>query len=206
MEESKYNKLFAALAKAQGEIECAARTNVNTYYKSKYADMAELVKCSRPQLSANGLCVTQRIMMNGTMARPMLSTILGHSSGQSIESVMEIAPQKSDIHSFGSYMTYLKRYSYAAIVGIATEDDDGNSSMQPKYSSAQAPTLTDYKITESQLEQLEEEFKGHDGLKISVLEKLKITTLAEMPKRIFLNSLKRVQLLKRRLESVETPA
>ncbi|CDK30160.1 ERF family protein [Candidatus Babela massiliensis] len=120
------NELFTALAKAQGEMKIANELCENPYFKSKYANLAEIVKASRPALSKNGLSVIQQILSDDE-GRMLLCTILSHASGQWIESRVRIIPPKNDVQSIGSYMTYLKRYSYASIVGVVTsdEDDDG---------------------------------------------------------------------------------
>lgn len=128
---SELNELFSALSKAQAEMAIAGLNSDNPFFKSKYADMAILVKASRPALVKNGLCVIQQIVPKDGN-KNALRTTLGHSSGQWIASRVVIAPIKPDIQSMGSYITYLKRYCYAALVGIVTgdEDDDGEQAMQ----------------------------------------------------------------------------
>ncbi len=127
---NQYNELFAALAKSQAEMNTAEPTSTNPFFKSKYADFSEIVKVSRPALTKNGLCVIQRVINNETGME--LCTTLGHSSGQYIESIIKINPLKTDVQSLGSYITYLKRYAYTAIVGVVVsdEDDDGEASMK----------------------------------------------------------------------------
>ena len=48
-------------------------------------------------------------------------------------SKMRILPAKTDIQSMGSYITYLRRYSYWALIGVTVsdEDDDGEVAMMP---------------------------------------------------------------------------
>lgn len=125
------NELYAALAKAQGEMETASFNAQNPFFKNRYADMAQIVKASRPALTKYSLCVIQQIISRDDGM--LLVTVLGHSSGQSIESRMRIMPPKPDVQTLGSYITYLRRYSYAALVGIVTgdEDDDGEIAVAP---------------------------------------------------------------------------
>lgn len=125
---SSLNELFSALSKAQAQMHAALKTSDNPFFKSKYADFGEVVAASRPALSANGLSVIQRIICIDD-GNEVLHSILGHSSGQYIDSIMRIKPQKSDVQSLGSYITYLKRYAYAALVGVVTEDDDGEGAV-----------------------------------------------------------------------------
>lgn len=125
-------ELFAALAKAQAVMTDAKTDSKNPFFKSKYADLSSVVKASRKPLTENGLAVTQFIReKEGT---PFLFTRLGHISGQWIDSFIRIQPPKEDIQTLGSYLTYLRRYSYAAIVGVVAsdEDDDGEKTMERK--------------------------------------------------------------------------
>jgi len=129
-ESAELGELFTALAKAQGEIEIAKTTSKNPFFKSNYADLSQIVKASRPYLAKNGLSVIQRVLSNGSN-QMYLFTRLCHASGQWIESKMPITPPKNDIQSIGSYLTYLRRYNWASIVGVTAngDDDDGEAAM-----------------------------------------------------------------------------
>lgn len=127
-ESQSLDKLYAALSKAQLEMLPAKTGSSNPFFKSKYADLASIVKASRKALGTNGLAVIQRIIRSGS-AGMTLMTRLCHASGQWIESTMTVNPPKQDIQSLGSYLTYLRRYTYSAIVGVVAseEDDDGEA-------------------------------------------------------------------------------
>ena len=124
------DKLYAALAKAQLEMLPAKTGSSNPFFKSKYADLASIVRASRKALASNGLAVIQRIVRNGSAGMTLL-TRLCHSSGQWIESSMTVNPPKQDIQSLGSYLTYFRRYTYGAIVGVVVsgEDYDGEAAI-----------------------------------------------------------------------------
>jgi hypothetical protein len=193
------NELFTALAKAQSEMDSASKKSFNPFFKSKYADFPELIKASRESLTRNGLCVVQRIIVVEDIT--LLSAILGHSSGQWMESRMKINPPKSDIQSMGSYITYLKRYSYAALVGVATDDDDGEQAMQEVRNMPRKGTQSDdyrtvQKITPEQLEQLEFELKDDLELAEEVLTKMSLKKLSDMPKNRFMGSITRIREIK----------
>lgn len=121
-------ELFAALAKAQGEMKPAPKKALNPAFArgsskgSKYADLADCVESIRPHLTKNGLCLSQ--MYGG----PTIVTLLGHESGQWMRSQVQIPNFDSlNPQQIGSATTYLRRYSLG-IVGLVTdEDDDGNA-------------------------------------------------------------------------------
>lgn len=196
-ESSELGELFTALAKAQMEIETAKPETSNPYFKSKYADLASVVKASRKYLAKNGLCVVQRIVPNGNGIQYLCSRLC-HSSGQWMESRMAIMPPKNDIQTIGSYITYLRRYTYAAIVGVVAseEDDDGNSAQ----GEAPLPPKTQPKINRTELKMLAEEL-GDD---IEMLERLltayEIVKLGDLPSVKFSECMKRVRKVKQTQE------
>lgn len=138
-------ELFAALAKAQGEIENASKNAANPHFRSKYADLAEVLNTARPVLAKHGLSLIQAPGYDGSIAS--VTTILGHESGGYIEGTASCVPAKSDAQGIGSATTYLRRYAAAAMCGIAQEDDDGNAAAHNKphavITPKQAATIRD---------------------------------------------------------------
>jgi hypothetical protein len=119
------NELVTALAKAQAEMQNAPMLSENPHFRSKYADLASIRNATIPHLAKHGLALFQVTEMNGNGL--LLVTRLGHASGQEIKSVYPI-PYSDKPHVMGSALTYAKRYSWAAICGIAAEEDeDGNA-------------------------------------------------------------------------------
>src|SRR4051794_14361955 len=109
------NELAKALSTAQGKFESVAATKNNPFFQSKYADLADIVKAAAPILQENGLAVTQLIGYD-ELGRDTLTTRVMHSSGQWIESTMQMYLNKKDAQNQGSASTYARRYSYSAIL------------------------------------------------------------------------------------------
>lgn len=116
-----------AIAKAQNEVENAAKNAKNPHFKSKYADLAELLNTVRPVFSSHGLAIVQMPSFVDGIAS--VETMISHSSGEWISSICSSPVGKQDAQGVGSAITYLRRYSLAAMCGIAQEDDDGNSAV-----------------------------------------------------------------------------
>ena len=123
-------ELFAALAEAQGRIENATKNAANPHFRSKYADLAEVLNTIRPVFADCGLSLIQSPGYDGSIAS--VTTVLAHKSGGFIASTASCVPAKADAQGIGSATTYLRRYSAAAIAGIAQEDDDGNAAAHNK--------------------------------------------------------------------------
>jgi ERF superfamily len=129
------SELSTALVAAQSKLAGVQMNATNPFFKSKYADLGAIIEAARVPLSDNGLAVSQLTGSdNGSIS---LTTILMHKSGQWLESTisMPIGDEKgrSLAQSAGAIITYLRRYSYAAIVGAyADEDTDGNGANDAK--------------------------------------------------------------------------
>ena len=118
---SELGELFAAVSLAQKEMGSAKKSSANPFFKSKYSDLGEVRKVAQV-IHEFGLSIMQL-----PCGENSLTTILGHSSGQYIESMMTMKPTKNDPQGAGSALTYMRRYAMQAILGIPSEDDDGNT-------------------------------------------------------------------------------
>jgi hypothetical protein len=105
----------------------------NPHFKSRYADLATVLKTVRPVLSKHGIALTQttRVEDDGRM---LLETRLHWSDEEGVW-YYPVSPTKNDPQGLGSAMTYARRYALQAIVGVAADDDDdGNAASAPKPS------------------------------------------------------------------------
>jgi len=204
-----------AFAKAQGEFPSIGFNKENPYFKNKYADFDSIVRSVKPHLAKNGLSVTQQTILTED-GSTYLKTRLWHTSGQWIETRARVLPTKQDAQSYASALTYMKRYSYTALLNITTSDDSSdddaerimydvrdtkakgvaiNTKYNPKEETLQV-------ITKEQLEELEYELGEHDDIAEMVLDGLKIQSLADMPKSKFLVSAKRIREIKNAREGI----
>jgi hypothetical protein len=128
-------ELATALAKAQGELMGAKKDTANPFFKSKYADLASIVEALKACFPKYGLAYVQTICTSEDGVG--VETILMHASGEWIKGEPFFLPvNKADAQGFGSCATYARRYSLAAISGVAPEDDDGNAAAAAKPTTA----------------------------------------------------------------------
>ena len=136
--------LAAALAKAQLQIEPASKNATNPHFRSHYADLASIWDACRGPLNTNGLSIVQ-FPCDGEVGRIGLCTMIVHSSGEWMSETITVKALKEDPQFLGGVLTYLRRYSLAAVVGVtATEDDDGNAVSTPANSRVAAPASRPY--------------------------------------------------------------
>lgn len=118
--------LAKAMVAAQAEIENAVKNATNPHFRNNYADLAEVINTTRPILTKHGLAVIQMPGMDEE-GRATVANMILHESGEWITSTAAAPMQKNDPQGVGSALTYLRRYSLAALCNIAQEDDDGEA-------------------------------------------------------------------------------
>lgn len=118
-------ELVAALSKVQRKLETAKFNRINPYFKNRYADFASCMDVCRVPLSENGFSVMH--FCETINDKLFLVTMLAHVSGQWIKSYFPINPVKMDSQSIGSAMTYAKRYSLSAMLGIVSDEEDDDA-------------------------------------------------------------------------------
>lgn len=127
LQSEKTAELVTALTKASGQIKVARKDSENPFFHSRYADLSAITEASREALVNNDLVVTQSTSIE--LNQMVLVTTLHHVSGQWIRGYYPISAMKADPQSMGSAVTYARRYALSSMLGIVTEDDDGESSM-----------------------------------------------------------------------------
>ena len=133
-------ELAPALAKAQAEFSTPKRTKeamVTATRSYKYADLQDVLNSVREPLAKHGLSITQ--MTQEYAGQLELVTLLLHSSGQWLRSVYPVKARVEKPQEFGSAMTYARRYTLSALLGIASEDDDDAQGAQDSQKASAQP-------------------------------------------------------------------
>ena len=119
------DQIAKALSAAQKSIKGAKKDSNNPHYKSRYADLASVWDACREALTAQGLAVVQSAGSVDGQLR--VSTMLVHTSGQWFADDLLVPVRDTGPQAVGSAITYGRRYSLAAFVGVAPEDDDAGA-------------------------------------------------------------------------------
>lgn len=132
--------LIQAMVKVQQQVKAAVKDSKNPHLKSYYADLASVWDACRVPLTDNGFAVVQSPERGDKDVS--VRTLLLHTSGQFIMNILSAVPPKMDPQGVGSTITYLRRYSLQALVGVAPEDDDAEGAMdRTKITEEQAIAL-----------------------------------------------------------------
>lgn len=123
MQSETIGKLAAALSKAQGEMAAAPKDAKGNF--GRYSTLDSLWDVARPVLAKYELALVQSTDITPD-GRCVLVSVLTHSSGEWISGVYPIEPVQKTPQGMGSAMTYARRYSLSAMLGLTSdEDDDG---------------------------------------------------------------------------------
>lgn len=130
--ETAADNVYAALAAAQNDIGRIFKNATNPHYRSAYLDLAGLIDAVQPSLSKYNLTLyhTTRPPQNEFEQDDYIEAHLVHTpTGQEIVSTYPLrAKDTTDPQKLGAAMTYARRYTALAVLGLAAEDDDGNYS------------------------------------------------------------------------------
>jgi hypothetical protein len=112
--------LVAALADLT-VVEKARKANAGSY-SYDYADIADVVKLTRPRLAEHGIvALTPVTEHNGGLG---CTVTLLHTSGDRLDFGPFPFPFGKDAQATGSMVTYHRRYALVAALGMAAGDDD----------------------------------------------------------------------------------
>lgn len=140
-------ELAKAMLKVQAELQPVVRDAANSFTKSNDATLNAVMEACRHILLTNGIWLLQYPVPSepGTLG---LVTKLTHAESGQWQSSLSVAPlPKADPQGYGSCLTDLRRYALTAMLGMVTEDDDGEAASfgrkqrsVSRQSPAKAPT------------------------------------------------------------------
>jgi len=119
--------LAAALVAAQAAMPTVKKDATNPHFNSRFMSLNVLIEETRPLLNEQGLALIQEPCVSD-LGAPVLRTVLIHTSGERLEFETPLLVGTQNMQQLGSAITYARRYAWAALLGIASEDDDdGNN-------------------------------------------------------------------------------
>ena len=111
--------LAIALNKAQAVMSGAKKSAANPFFKSKYANLEEVIACIKEPFESNGLSFMQFPICEDDRAG--VETIVMHESGEWISGSFMLKCTKLDPQGMASAITYARRYGIQSIAGIPSD-------------------------------------------------------------------------------------
>lgn len=120
--------VYKSLAKFHEIMGNIAKDKDNPYFKSKYAPLESILPAIKGPLKEAGLVFFQAPTWLGEGQPALGTTLIDIESGEKIETIVPLILAKQDPQGVGSAITYMRRYSLVAMLGLnCDEDDDGNA-------------------------------------------------------------------------------
>ena len=192
---TEHKNIHIALCAAQTGMGKVTKGATNPAFKSKYANLSDVVSVAIPALSEQG------IAMYHTMVRDehgsIMRTILAHGvSDTSIYCDVPLIINKNDMQGMKSATTYAKRIGLESLTGIAPEDDDGNAAAKapPKE---ETPKL----ITEDQFRELNDMMFDTETDEEKFCAYMKVETIEMLNQKQFKDAM---VMLQRKLKAMPT--
>lgn len=138
---TEHKNVYMALAAAQTDMTGVKKGSVNPAFKSKYADLADVVAAVSPALNAQGIAFFH--VVTSVDGDRVMRTVLAHGPSETmIECDVPLIVNKNDMQGFKSATTYAKRIGLESLTGVAPVDDDGNDAARAAPA-RQAPVKVD---------------------------------------------------------------
>jgi len=125
-EMTEHKNIYMALCAAQAGMGKVVKGATNPAFKSKYADLGDVVSVAVPALNEQGVAMFH-YMLRDEHGAVMRTTLVHGASGTEISCDVPLIINKNDMQGMKSATTYAKRIGLESLTGIAPEDDDGNA-------------------------------------------------------------------------------
>lgn len=120
--------LLKALHKFSTSVTPITKDANNPYFKSKYASLEHIQEHIKIALLDSGLVVVQKnIILDNCLY--VETKVIHVDSGEFEVSIFPVVVAKQDAQSYGSAVSYAKRYSLTGLLNLTIQDsdDDGNA-------------------------------------------------------------------------------
>lgn len=116
-------ELAESLLQAQQDIKYAKQDKENPVFKNGYASIESVIEAVKEPLNNNGIVFTQICYHEPNYQ--IVETVFIHKNGSIFRAgKCSVACKDQTPQSYGSSLTYARRYSLATALGLKTDKDD----------------------------------------------------------------------------------
>ena len=127
--------LAKALLNVQRTVQPMAKDAENPFTKSWYASLKSVMDACRDALIENGIWLCQYpVPVEQPNSQGLVTKLTHAESGQWQSSLAVVPLPKADPQGMGSAITCARTYALTAMLGMVTEDDDGEGAKNGKKS------------------------------------------------------------------------
>ncbi len=159
-------ELLKALAKFQSEITPITKDATNPFFKAKYASLDHIQEHIKPYLISAGLIVVQRNIFLTDINLFVETKVIHVDTGEFETSIFPVIVGKQDAQSYGSAISYAKRYSLSGLLNLTIQDSDDDGNKAVENVSKETPKEETIWLTEEQFNKAM--VSGEKGIKATL--------------------------------------
>lgn len=123
---SEAKTLAVKLLEVQRNINKATKGSTNPFFKSKYADLNEVLAVSKEALNAVGVFIAQSSGKDA-FGQYVETALISADDGQQINGRVYFSGAENNMQEIGKAITYARRFGLKSLLAMEEEDDDGES-------------------------------------------------------------------------------
>ena len=118
-----------AVLALHGDLEALKKDEKNPFFKSSYVPLPKMIRALKPILQKHGFILSQPTDVANTqngIVNVVFSSITHAKTGLN-DTAKLVIPNLEDMQKLGGAITYARRYTLSALLGLEETDDDGNT-------------------------------------------------------------------------------
>ncbi len=125
---SEIQTITQKLYNVQQKIGAASKTSDNPFFKSRYADLNEVLGVAKEALHTEGLFLSQGAGLS-EFGRYVETSVIDSASGQQISCRVPFSGNEKNMQEIGAAITYGRRFGVVSLLAMEQEDDDGETAV-----------------------------------------------------------------------------
>lgn len=118
--------LAQKLLGVQERIGAVTKSSSNPHFRSKYADLNEVLDVAKEALNGQGIFITQSPGAN-EFGKYLETSLVNADDGQQISGRVFFSGAEENMQKIGAAITYARRFGLVSLLALESEDDDGET-------------------------------------------------------------------------------
>ncbi len=120
--------LSQKLLVVQRKIGAVSKSSTNPHFKSKYADLNEVLNVAKGALNDEGIFIAQSPGAN-EFGKYLETSLIDAASGQQIQGRVFFSGAEENMQKIGAAITYARRFGLVSLLALESDDDDGEAAV-----------------------------------------------------------------------------
>lgn len=112
----------------QSKIRAVTKSATNPHFKSRYADLNEVLDVAKEALNIQGIFISQAPGAN-EFGKYLETSLIDGDSGQQIQGRVFFSGTEDNMQKIGAAITYARRFGLVSLLALESEDDDGETAV-----------------------------------------------------------------------------